>query len=213
MADKELSDLTSGGAATTGDVVHVLRGPNSRKATLGSAAGKNIPFAEASSSGPASLEFAEDTDNGSSKVTVAAPVALAADRTATLPDASGTLVLDGATQTLTNKTLADPVITGTVVEDIYTITDGVAFEIDPSNGSIQQITLTASRTPAATNFANGEGILLMVNDGTAYTITWTTVGVVWIGGTAPTLATTGWTHIVLWKVGGTIYGKYVGTSA
>lgn len=118
-----------------------------------------------------------------------------------------------ATQTLTNKTLTDPVIIGTVLEDIHTITDGAAFEIDPGNGSIQQITLTASRTPAATNFANGEGILLMVNDGTAYTITWTTIGVVWIGGSAPTLATTGWTHIVLWKVGGTVYGKYVGASA
>ena len=118
-----------------------------------------------------------------------------------------------ATATLTNKTLVDPVITGTVLEDIYTITDGAGFQIDPGNGSIQQITLGASRTPAATNFANGEGILLMVNDGSAYTITWTTVGVVWIGGSAPTLATTGWTHIVLYKVGGTIYGKHVGNSA
>lgn len=118
-----------------------------------------------------------------------------------------------ATATLTNKTLVDPAITGTILEDIYTITDGAGFQIDPGNGSIQQITLTASRTPAATNFANGEGILLMVNDGTAYTITWTTVGVVWLGGSAPTLATAGWTHIVLYKVGGTIYGKHVGNSA
>jgi len=125
---------------------------------------------------------------------------------------TGALVF-GTSPAIATPTLTDPIITGTVLEDIYTITDGAAFEIDPGNGSIQQITLTASRTPAATNFANGEGILLMVNDGTAYTITWTTIGVVWIGGSAPTLATTGWTHIVLYKVGGTIYGKYVGASA
>ncbi len=125
---------------------------------------------------------------------------------------SGALVF-GTSPALATPTLTDPIITGTVLEDIHTITDGAGFQIDPGNGSIQQITLTASRTPAATNFANGEGILLMVNDGTAYTITWTTVAVTWIGGSAPTLATTGWTHIVLYKVGGTIYGKLVGTSA
>ena len=41
-----------------------------------------------------------------------------------------------ASQTLTNKTLTDPVITGAVKEAVYTITDGAAFEIDPGNGSI-----------------------------------------------------------------------------
>jgi hypothetical protein len=61
--------------------------------TFGDAAGKNIPFSSASSSGPASLEFAEDTDNGSNKVTVVAPAALAADRVATLPDKTGTIAM------------------------------------------------------------------------------------------------------------------------
>jgi len=53
----------------------------------------------------------------------------------------------------------------------------------------------------------------MVNDGTAFTITWTTLGVVWVGGTAPTLPTTGFGVIQLWKVGTTIYGASVGTVA
>jgi hypothetical protein len=53
---------------------------------------------------------------------------------------------------------------------------------------------------------------LMIDDGTARTITWTTLGVVWEtnGGNAPTLATSGFTVIVLWKVGATIYGARVG---
>lgn len=119
----------------------------------------------------------------------------------------------GGTQTLTAKTLTDPTIIGTIIEDVFTITDGAAFEIDPANGSIQLITLGASRTPAATNFVAGESVTLMINDGTAYTITWTTVGVVWAGGTAPTLATTGYTVIELWKVGSTIYGALVGNVA
>jgi hypothetical protein len=121
------------------------------------------------------------------------------------------------TQTLTNKTLTDPAIIGTILEDVYTISDGAAFEIDPGNGSVQIITLGASRTPKATNFAAGESVMLMVDDGTAYTLTWTDStfggsGVVWKtdGGVAPTLNTTGYTAIVLWKVSTQVYGARVG---
>src|SRR5689334_360768 len=42
MADKEIPDLTSGGAAAAGDVVHAFRTPNSRKVTLGGAAGLSV---------------------------------------------------------------------------------------------------------------------------------------------------------------------------
>lgn len=81
-----------------------------------------------------------------------------------------TAVFTDATQTLSNKTLTapaltDPVITGAITEDVFTITDGVAFEIDPGNGTIQNVTLGASRTPKFTNFANGESIVLRINDG------------------------------------------------
>ena len=120
---------------------------------------------------------------------------------------SSDIITAGATQTLSNKT-----ITGTK-ETVYTITDGAAFEIDPANGGIQTITLGASRTPAATNFAAGQSVTLMINDGTAYTITWTTVNPTWVGGSAPTLATSGYTVIEFWKVGSTIYGAYVGAVA
>ena len=99
-------------------------------------------------------------------------------------------------------------------DTVYTITDGAAFEIDPVNGNIQVVTLGAARTPAATNFAAGQAVLLGIDDGTAYAITWTTVAVTWVkvGGTAtaPTLATSGYTWIMLWKVGSTIYGCEVG---
>jgi hypothetical protein len=115
------------------------------------------------------------------------------------------------------QTLTDPAIIGTILEDVFTITDGAAFEIDPGHGSVQLITLGASRTPKATNFAAGESITLMVDDGSAYTLTWSDAtfggsGVVWKtnAGVAPTLNTTGYTVIVLWKVSTQVYGARVG---
>jgi hypothetical protein len=116
-----------------------------------------------------------------------------------------------------NTLFINPVITGTITEDVYTITDGSGFEIDPGNGSIQLITLGASRTPKATNFAAGESVSLMVDDGTSYTLTWTdatfgTSGVSWKtnAGAAPTLNASGYTVITLWKVGSQVYGARVG---
>jgi hypothetical protein len=138
--------------------------------------------------------------------------------------AAGVLAVEGvvipsisSTSTLTNKTLTDPAIIGTILEDVFTITDGAAFEIDPGNGSVQLITLGASRTPKATNMVAGESITLMVDDGSAYTLTWSDAtfggsGVVWKtnAGVAPTLNTTGYTVIVLWKVSTQVYGARVG---
>jgi hypothetical protein len=98
-----------------------------------------------------------------------------------------------------------------VKEGVFTITDG-AINLDPNNGSIQLWTLGASRTPSQANWATGQSITLMIDDGAAYAVTWSTLAVVWKtgGGTAPTLNTTGFTIITLWKVGTTIYGARVG---
>lgn len=96
-----------------------------------------------------------------------------------------------------------------VVETVFAITDGASVDLNPANGTIQTWTLGANRTPTATNFVAGQGMTLMVDDGSAYTITWSTIGVTWLtaDGLAPTLKTTGYTAIVLWKVGSTVYGK------
>lgn len=61
-------------------------------------------YVPASTSGPASLDFGEDLDNGSNKATLIAPASMSADRVVTLPDATGTLVI-GPTST-TNNTIA-----------------------------------------------------------------------------------------------------------
>ena len=118
------------------------------------------------------------------------------------------LVLTANTQTLTNKTLTSPAMIGTVLEDVYALS-GTSVALEPDNGSIQSHTLTGNTT-YTDGFAAGEAITLMVDDGTDYTITWPTVTCVNNGGSAPTLATTGYTVVTLWKVSTTLYGALVG---
>jgi hypothetical protein len=112
------------------------------------------------------------------------------------------------TATLTNKTL------GNYTETVFAVTDGSTVNLDPNNGPIQTWTLGANRTPGQANWAAGQSITLLVDDGTARTITWTTLAVVWKTdfGAAPVLQLTGFTVIVLWKVGTTIYGARVGNA-
>jgi len=128
---------------------------------------------------------------------------------------SGTVVGTTDTQTLSGKTITNLLLEGAIDEEEFTITDAAAFVIDPENGSLQKITLGASRTPAAApaGWTAGKGVLLKIADGTAYTITWSTLSVTWVGGSAPTLATTGWTVVVLWKDADAIYGQYIGAVA
>lgn len=174
-------------------------------ATSASAAGLNLPHGTAPSS----------PVNGDLWSTTAGLYARVNSATLEIVTATGT-------QTLTNKTLTTPSITtptmtGTPIEDIFTITDAAAFEIDPANGSIQTITLGANRTPKGTNFQNGQSVTLAVDDGTAYTITWTDStfgagGVKWLGGTAPTLPTSGLGWITLWKAFGQVFGAYQGAT-
>lgn len=110
-------------------------------------------------------------------------------------------------QTLTNKTL------GNYAEAVFDVS-GITPALSPDNGSIQTWTLTANSTPSAGAWDSGQSITLMIDDGSARTITWTTLGVLWKsdGGAAPTLNTTGPTVLVLWRVGTTFYGARVGDS-
>lgn len=128
---------------------------------------------------------------------------------------SGDVVGTSDTQTLSGKTLTNPTIDGTIIEDVYTITDAAGYVIDPNNGSVQRWTLTASRTPGAAsgNWANGKSVTLFIADGTAYTIDWSTMGVVWKGGTAPTLATSGYSEINITMENSVLRGVHVGDFA
>jgi len=114
---------------------------------------------------------------------------------------SSTLAVTGTT-TLSG----DASFGGAIDETVYNLT-GTA--LDPSNGTIQYKTLSANTT-LTDSIAAGEAMTLMINDGTAYTVTWPTMTWVNNGGSAPTLATTGYTVVALWKVSTTLYGALVG---
>jgi hypothetical protein len=57
---------------------------------------------------------------------------------------------------------------------------------------------------------NGQAMTLMITAGSSFTVTWPTLTWLTDGGNAPTLATSGVTAIVLWKIETTLYGALVG---
>jgi hypothetical protein len=135
------------------------------------------------------------------------------DLTGTTFSIDNTVATLTGTQTLTNKTLTTPAIstptmTGTIVEDVYTIS-GTSVSLEPDNGSVQIHALTGTTT-YTDGFTAGEAITLMIDDGSANTVTWPTMTWVNNGGSAPTLATSGYTVVALWKVSTTLYGALVG---
>jgi hypothetical protein len=154
-------------------------------------------------------------NTGTGVVTLASPASGTVSLTLPSADGSSGQVLQ------TNGSGGLSFVTSNVnTEVVYAITDAAAFEINPSNGGIQTITLGANRTPKATSFTAGQSLTLMVTAG-AFTLTWTdttfgTSGVKWVGsggpGAAPTLSTTAITIIELWKVGSQVYGALVGVA-
>lgn len=107
--------------------------------------------------------------------------------------------------TVTTDTLT---LNNNMVENVYAVT-GTTPALDPANGTIQTWTLSGNSTPTD-SFSAGESITLHIDDGTAYTITWPTITWVNNAGAAPTLATTGYTVVAVWKIGTTLYGALVG---
>jgi hypothetical protein len=95
-----------------------------------------------------------------------------------------------------------------IIETVFALS-GTTPALDPVNGTIQTWTLSGNSSPTDSLVA-GESITLMIDDGSAFTITWPSVTWKTNAGSAPTLNTTGFTVIVLWKVGSTLYGARVG---
>lgn len=124
-------------------------------------------------------------------------------------NAKGNVTLEG-TQSLTNKTLLEPVITG------FTETVNVLSSTTPAliadNGTIQTWTLTANSTPTD-GLTSGQSVILGITAG-SFSVTWPSVTWSKVGGsgTAPTLTSTGVNWVILWKVSSTLRGAFLGTA-
>lgn len=137
-------------------------------------------------------------------------------------------ILDGVTATFTELNYSDITTLGTseaskvvtadangdvkfsnaIVETVYNLT-GTA--LDPNNGTVQTKTISANTT-FTDNLSAGESMSLHLTSASSYTITWPTI--TWITGTgnsAPTL--TAADTVVLFKIGTTLYGVWIGSSA
>lgn len=177
MADKEINDLTSGGAAASADIAVVDRGGNSRQITLGDAAGKDVTGADAAVvSGTAGTSGNLGKWNADGDM-VDGP---------TPP--SGTIVGTSDTQTLTNKTI-DPasntltsvLLTGT--ENQGPLTGGAevtskslgtkssgTLTLDMADRPLQHYTNGGAHT-LAPGAVNGTSIVDITNNASAGTIT------------------------------------------
>lgn len=140
--------------------------------------------------------------------TAAVQTFLATPSSANLASAVSDETGSGALVFGTSPAITSPAITGTILEDVYALS-GTTPAFDPDNGSVQTWTLSGNSTPTD-SLSAGEAITLMIDDGTAYTITWPTMTWVNNAGAAPTLAATGYTVVALWKVSTTLYGALVG---
>lgn len=132
------------------------------------------------------------------------PTTLTASRTITLPDADGTVGLTNLAQTFSaQQTFTE------LKETVYTLGTTGSIALDPANGSIQSSVLTGAPT-FTDSLESGQTVILMLEGGATYSVTWPTV--TWVtsaGNAAPTL--TAKDTLVFWKISTTLYGAYVGS--
>ena len=127
-------------------------------------------------------------------------------------------ILDGVTSTATELNLLDGVtalvtatstdtFTNKTIRDTVYALSGVAF--DATNGAVQTKTLAANTT-FTDSLTSGDAIVLQLEAGASYTVTWPTMTWVTSGGNvAPTL--TAKDTLVFWKVSSVLYGAYTGS--
>lgn len=139
--------LGSGNSGSGASYTEITLGSNLSMSgtTLNASPGTLTEYTSASSAGAGSIYFAEDTDNGSNKITVTAPSSIASDKTQTLQDATGTIALTSDLP-LTFKTISvsgqsDVVADSTT--DTLTLVAGTNVTIT-TNAGTDSITISAS---------------------------------------------------------------------
>jgi len=94
-----------------------------------------------------------------------------------------------------------------IKETVYNMSTG--FTLDPGNGTIQYKSLSSNAT-FTDSLESGQSLLLRLENGATYVVTWPAI--TWVstnGNIAPIL--TAKDTIVFWKIGTTLYGAYIGS--
>tara|TARA_R100000152_G_C6778631_1_gene209455 strand:- start:2814 stop:3476 length:663 start_codon:yes stop_codon:yes gene_type:complete len=187
-----------------------------------SAAGKVLK----ASSTPTTLEWADDSAETNLTATASGTALTVVSSSGTNVDLPAASTSAWGVMTDEDKTKLDGVAAGATVgvvatggtftgsvtfedainENVFAITDAASVALDPDNGLIQTWTLGASRN-ATDSLTSGQSMMLVVT-ASSNSITWPTIQ--WIGGSAPTLSSSGTTVIELWKISSTLYAATVG---
>lgn len=156
----------------------------------------------------AEIRLPEDTDNGSNYVAIKAPDNIASNATLTAPAVTDTIAVLGTAQTFTATQTF-----GKASQDTKVAMGANNIDLSQGNWFTKTITttttLTVSNVPSTGTTAN---FVLDLTNGGSSAITWWS-GVKWVGGTAPTLTSSGrdalgfytydggtiWTGLVLGK--------------
>ncbi len=120
-----------------------------------------------------------------------------------------TLTVDNLAVTNAAQTFSAQQTFGELKETVFTLATTGSIALDPANGSIQTSVLTGAPT-FTDSLEAGQSVVLHLEGGATYTVTWPTI--TWTtsaGNAAPTL--TAKDVLVLWKVSTTLYGAYVGS--
>tara|TARA_R100000995_G_scaffold1779_2_gene1223 strand:- start:480 stop:1718 length:1239 start_codon:yes stop_codon:yes gene_type:complete len=147
--------------------------------------------------------------SGGGSYTLTLPAATGSNKALIETNGSGVL-------TFTNSpTLTTPVVTtldmaGAIQEHAvnYASVSG-STALNAANGTIQRWVLSGAVTPTD-SLSDGEAITLVIDDGSAYAISWGSLTIKWIGGSAPSLDATNETLIVIWQLNNTLYGMSPG---
>jgi hypothetical protein len=85
----------------------------------------------------------------------------------------------------TTPTLTNPTVTN-YVETMYSANTGASITVDLANGTVQNLTLTATATITMPTAVAGKSFIIILTQNGSFTVNWSTV--VWPGGTPPSLS-------------------------
>jgi len=174
----------------------------------------------------AKASAANPTFTGTSTIPTAAITTLNLGGTDVTATAAELNYVDGVTSAIQTQLdakapIASPTFTGTITvplavfngsieEQVFNMdSDGGTNAIDPANGTIQYKSISGATTLTEV-LTDGEYVTLMLQNTAGDTVTWPATS--WVGGSPPTLETTGYNVIALWKVANTLYGAFAGAA-